>query len=308
MNNGNMNMNMNNNVTNIGNTKGSNANVSKLKRMMKSKSFVTTLCAIGVVLVLIIGYNMRIRSATQPVRVPVATRRLTARHLITEEDIRYVEVPQGALSGDYYSRLEYVIGKYVNYDTTIQEGSLFYSGSIVSKDALPDEALLSVPEGETLYYLTVNMLSSFTNSILPGRYIDIYLSTKEDNKALVGKFLENIKVLQVKTADGQNVFDDSESSRVPYVIMFSLPEEQHLLMRDITAINNYSISSGNSGFARIDVIPIPTTAYFKDGDKEIQSTVSSQYLKDYILNLSAVIPEDVKVPTNNTIIDGTQIQ
>ena len=278
-----------------------NVNVSKIKRITKSKSFVTATCAVLAVLVLIIGYNLRIRSATQPVRVPVATRRLTARHLITEEDIRYVEVPQGALSGDYYSRIEYVIGRYVNYDSTIQEGSLFYVGSIVNRDDLPDEALLNVPEGETLYYLTVNMLTSFTNSILPGRYIDIYLSTEADDKALVGKLLENVKVLQVKTADGRNVFDDSEDSRVPYVIMFSLPEDQHLLMRDINAINSYSISSGSSGFSRIEIIPIPTKAYFKDGDKEIQSTVSSQYLKDYILNMAAVIPEDVNVPTSNVI-------
>ena len=278
-----------------------NVNVSKIKRITKSKSFVTAACAVLAVLVLIIGYNLRIRSATQPVRVPVATRRLTARHLITEEDVRYVEVPSGALSGDYFSRSEYVIGQYVNYDSTIQEGSLFYVGSIVSRDELPDEALLNVPDGETIYYLTVNMLTSFTNSILPGRYIDLYISTESDKKALVGKLLENIKVLQVKTADGRNVFDDSEDSRVPYVIMFSVPEEQHLLLRDINAINSYSISSGSSGFTRIDVIPVPTKAYFKDGDKEIQSTVSSQYLKEYILNMAAVIPEDVDVPTNNII-------
>ncbi len=283
-----------------------NVNVSKLKKITKSKSFVTATCAVLAVLVLIVGYNLRIRNATQPVRVPVATRRLTARHLITEEDVRYVEVPSGALSGDYFSRSEYVIGQYVNYDSTIQEGSLFYVGSIVSRDELPDEALLNVPEGETLYYLTVNMLTSFTNSILPGRYIDLYISTEADKKALVGKMLENVKVLQVKTADGRNVFDDSEDSRVPYVIMFSVPEDQHLLLRDINAINNYSISSGSTGFSRIDVIPVPTKAYFKDGDKEIQSTVSSQFLKDYILNMAAIIPEDVTVPTNTTNVITNQ--
>ena len=125
---------MNNNVNN-------NVNVSKLKGMVKSKGFVTTFCAIMVVLVLIIGYNLRIRNATQPVKVPVAARRLTARHLITEEDIKYVDIPSGALSADYYSRIEYVVGQYVNYDTTIQQGSLFYRGSIVSKKELPDEAL-----------------------------------------------------------------------------------------------------------------------------------------------------------------------
>lgn len=91
--------------------------------------------------------------------------------------------------------------------------------------------MYDVAEGETLYYLTVNMLTSYTNSILPGNYIDIYLSTKENNKALVGKILENVKILAVKTSDGKNVFENSDESRTPYVIIFALPEEQHLLLR-----------------------------------------------------------------------------
>ncbi len=125
-----------------------NVNVSKIKKMVKSKGFVTAICAIGVVLVLVIGYNLRIKEATQPVKVPVAARRLSPRHLITEEDIKYVDVPSGALSGDYFSRKESVLNAYVNYDTTIQEGSLFYRGAVVSKSELPDEALYNLEDGE----------------------------------------------------------------------------------------------------------------------------------------------------------------
>ena len=285
-------MNINNNLNN----NNGNVKVSNLKRMIKSKSFVTAICAILAVAVLIIGYNIRINNATKPVAVPVAVRRLTAGHMITEEDIRTIEIPRNALTSNYYSNKAYIVGRYVNYDTTIPAGSMFYDGAIVNKDELPDAALFNVPEGETLYYLTVNMLTSFTNSILPNRYIDIYISTKEGDKALVGKFLENVKILQVKTSDGQNVFDDSESSRIPYVLIFSLPEDQHLLMRDINAINNYSISASNSSFSRIDIIPVPTNTYYKDGDEELKPTVTSQYLKDYILNLAAEIPEDIVVP------------
>lgn len=283
-----------------------NLNASKLKRMVKSKGFVTALCAMLAVAVLLVGYNIRINSATKPVKVPVANKRLTTRHLITEEDIKYVDIPQGALDGDYIANKEQVINQYVNVDTTIPEGSLFYRGAVVSKNDLPDEALLSVPEGETLYYLTVNMLTSYTNSILPNRYVDIYVSTKENGKALVGKLFENVKILQVKTADGQNVFDDSEESRTPYVIMFSLKEEDHLLLRKVTAINNYSISSADSGFARIDLIPVPTTAFYKDGDTEVKAEVSSQYLKEYILNLSETIPEDIKVEDFVTSDDSSK--
>ena len=269
-----------------------NLNASKLQRMIKSKGFVTGFCAVLAVLVLVIGYNIRIKDATKPVRVPVAAEKLTSRHKITQEDITTVEVPKNALGGDYYGNEAYVIGQYVNIDTTIPKGSLFYRGAIVTADELPDEALLNVKEGETLYYLTVNMLTSYTNSIVPNRYIDIYISTKENDKALVGKLLKNVKVLQVKTSDGLNVFENSEESRTPYVILFALPESQHLLLRKINAINNYSISSEDSGFSRIEVIPIPTTAYAKDEGEQAEPEIASEYLRDYILDLAATIPED----------------
>lgn len=277
-----------------------NLNASKIKNITKSKSFVVGLCAFLAVAVLLIAYNIRINSATKPVRVPVARTRLTARHLITEDDIEYINVPRAATVGvDFYRGDGDIIGQYVNIDTTIPQGSMFYHDAIVTSDELPDEALLSVDEGETLYYLTVNMLTSYTNSIIPNRYIDIYISTKENDKAVVGKLLTNVKVLQVKTSDGKNVFDDSNESRVPYVIMFSLPESQHLLLRRINAINNYSISSGSSSYSRIDVIPVPTTAYFKDGDEEVKPSVASSYLEEMILQLSEEIPIDVDIPIVN---------
>lgn len=268
-----------------------NVNASKFKRMVKSKGFVTAACALLAVAVLLVGYNVRIKNVTKPVRVPVASQKLTTRHKITEEDINYVQIPQGALGGDYYYNTSDIVGKYVNVDTTVPTGSLFYKEAIVPASDLPDEALLNVKEGETLYYLTVNMLTSYTNSILPNRYIDIYISTKENGKALVGKLIRNVKVLQVKTADGRNVFENSEESRTPYVIMFSLPESQHLLLRQITAINNFSIASENSGFSRIEIIPIPTTAYFKDGDEDVKPEIASEYLKELISSLAEEVPD-----------------
>ena len=77
--------------------------------------------------------------------------------------------------------------------------------------------------------------------------------------------------------------------------MFSLPEEQHLLLRKINAINNYSISASGSSFARVEVIPVPTTAFFKDESEGVKTEVSSKYLRDFVLNLSAEIEDETEV-------------
>ena len=278
-------------------------NTSSLKKMVRSKGFVTAMCAFVAVIVLIVGYNIRIQNDTKPVSVPVAKHKLTARQRITEEDVTYVNIPQAAISGNYYNRGELVIGQYVNIDTNIPEGSMFYEGAIVSADELPDEALLDVDEGEVLYYLNVNMLSSYLNSILPNRYIDLYMSTKDNDKALVGVLIKNIRVLQVKTSSGENVFENASEKRTPYVLMVSLPKEQHLLLRQVTAINNYSIALGGTNYSKIELYPVPTNKYYKAGDEEIQSTIASEYLRSLISERAEEVPDyidDVEMlPGNN---------
>lgn len=294
--------NINNNVaSNSGTISGSSQNVkaNNLKRMVKSKGFVTAACAILAVAVLLVAYNLRINSATQPVRVPVASHRLTSRHLITKEDIRYISIPRGAISSDYYANEGLIIGNYVNYDTTIPEGSMFYRSSIISEANLPDSALLNLEDDESLYYLTVNMLSTLSNQILPGRYINLYIATSQDDKAVFTKFIENVKVLQVKTSDGLNVFEDSTVTRTPYVLYFALPKDIYLLMNDIETINAYSISDENSGFSSIRIKIDPTNVYEKEEEKKTKPEVVSQYLKDYILSLVAEIPEDVRINEGN---------
>lgn len=276
-----------------------NLNVSKVKRFLKNKNTVTALCAILIVVVLIVGYTIRVNNATKPVKIPVAKVTIQPRTEITADMITEINVPQEALKGNYYRNVSSLVGKYSNVNTVIPAGSIFYSEAVISKNDLPDSSLYDVAEGETLYYLTVNMLTSYTNSILPGNYIDIYLSTKENNKALVGKILENVKILAVKTSDGKNVFENSDESRTPYVIIFALPEEQHLLLRKINAINSYSVYATNPGYSKIDIIPVPTAANFDGSEKDIKPNVTSQYLKDYILNMAATVPEDV-ITENNT--------
>ena len=192
-----------------------------------------------------------------------------------------------------------IIGNYVNYDTTIPEGSMFYRSSIISEANLPDSALLNLEDDESLYYLTVNMLSTLSNQILPGRYINLYIATSQDDKAVFTKFIENVKVLQVKTSDGLNVFEDSTVTRTPYVLYFALPKDIYLLMNDIETINAYSISDENSGFSSIRIKIDPTNVYEKEEEKKTKPEVVSQYLKDYILSLVAEIPEDVRINEGN---------
>lgn len=283
-----------------------NVNANKMKRMFKSKGFVTGLCAIAAVAVLLVGYNIRINNVTKPVELPVAKFTIEPRTKITDDMIEYKNIPRGALNSEYYNNKNAIINKYTKVNATIPKGSMFYTELLTEKADLPDSALYDLPEGQTLYYLTVNMLTSYTNTILPDNYIDIYMSTKDNGKALVGKLLQNVKILAVKTSEGKNVFEGGEEGRIPYVIIFALPEDQHLLLRKVNAINNFSVANETGGFARIDIIPVPTNVSINNRDDEVVSEVSSTYLKEYVLKLAAELPDEIPdIDFNITTNDGT---
>ena len=284
-----------------------NFNASKFKDFFKNKNTVTAICAILIVIVLILGYNIRVKNATKPVYIPVARKTILPRTEITPQLVDVIEVPRAAISGKVYTNANDIYGKYTNINTMIPAGSMFYNEAVTTKSELPDATLYDVEEGETLFYLGVNMVTSYVNSILPGNYIDLYISTKENNRALVGKLIRDVRVLAVKTADGQNVFENTEKQGVPYLVIFALPEEQHLLLRSINAINNYSVYATTPGYSKIELFPVPTTTTADGLDVPPKSYISSNYLKDYILDMASVVPEEQKNDINNNINNDINI-
>ena len=283
-------------------------NNGKLMDFLKNKNTVTALCAILIVAILIIGYQVRVNKATMPVEVPFAKETIQPRTQITADMIDYKKVPAEALGGNFYgvNELRAAIQNgqmYTNVNTIIPAGSLFYKDAMSNVQDLPDSALFNVPEGETLYYLTINMMSSYQNSILPGKYIDIYATYKENDHAYVGKLFSNVKVLAVKTADGQNVFENGDENRVPSVMLFSLKEENHLLLRRIEAI-------GRFGLGDISIFPIPTTAGEDKKDSNLETYVTSDIIVEYINSRADALPENILMSVDNnsgsTVTDDTE--
>lgn len=264
----------------------------KLKMFLKNKNTVTIICALLAIGVLFVGYNWRVKSAVDPIKVPYAIKTIQPRTEITKDMFGYKEVARAAVDDDVILNVNQLIGYYSSASTIIPKGSMFYKETVVKKEELPDAALYDMPLDETLYYLGVNITTSYSNSILPGNYIDIYMQTITTDtdgttKVMVGKLVSNVLVRAVKTSNGLNVFESSEEARIPSTIIFSVKEDIHLLLRKAATIGNLSTQY------KIDIIPVPNTTGF-DGNTEegVVTKVSNEYLKDFIEEKSIYIPED----------------
>ena len=271
---------------------------TKIKKFLSNKNTVTMICALLIVLVLYLGYNWRIKSAVSPIKVPYAKVTIQPKTEITSSMIGYMDVAAAAIKSNVITDVNKIIGYYSNVNTLIPEGSMFYQSAVVDQGALPDAAILDTPKGEVPYYLAVNMTSTYSNSMVPGNYIDIYVQTTTTdtdgtNKVMVGKLVENVKILAVRTSDGLDVFENTDEVRRPATIIFSVKEDIHLLLRKAALVGNLSSSY------RIDIVPVPSTvSYYTPEGQDIVTNITSEYIKEFIEERSIYIPVE-EIENNN---------
>lgn len=252
-----------------------------LKKFLSNKNTVTVVGVVLAVLVLYIGYNMRVKSAINPVAVPYAKQTINPGTQITEDMIGIMEVPPAMLKGNVITNKGNVVDKYSNDDSIIPEGSLFYTRSVVEKEQLHSSVILDYPKGYVLYNMAVDAASTYGNSVYPGNYIDIYLKavnritdnsavTADADKIMLGKLIENVKVLAVKDSSGQSVFSNLDENRTPAMIVFAVPEEYYILLKKAEFLRTYDST----------LIPVPTNESLKEKPGTV--SISSNDLKDWI--------------------------
>lgn len=258
-------------------------------KFLKNKNTVTIICVLGACVILYIGYNYRINQATKPTTVPYAKVEIQPRTLITEDMIGMVEVPKSMITSNTVRTVAQVLNMYSNYNTVIPQGSLFYSSTLVTWDDMPDSAWANIPDGYTVVALPVDTEKTLGNSIYPGNYIDLYYAAHDEkSKLLLGKLIESIEVLSVKDSNGDFVFENSAQLKTPAYLIFAVPEDLHLLLRKASYLSG-------------EIIPVQRNASYSENPSA--TVVSSEYIEDFILSQTVVIPEGELPDLDDTLTD-----
>ena len=165
--------------------------MNTIKKFLSNKNTVTILGVVIGVLVLYFGYNYRVKQAVTPVSVPVAKVAIGSTSEITEDMIKYVNVSSDFVkkTPNLVRNASLLIGKKVNVGTSIPVNGLFYQDQIVESGDLPDSAF-DIPDGYTVFNLSVDNTLTYGNSMYPGNYIDLYLQGRDDSgKPIYGEFI-----------------------------------------------------------------------------------------------------------------------
>jgi Flp pilus assembly protein CpaB len=255
----------------------------KLKKFFQNKNTVTILGVVLGVLVIYFGYNYTVNQAIRPIDVPFAKVPIKPREQITMDKIGITKVPPAMIKGKAILDVNLIVGKWSNYDYHIPYGSMFYEDALVAKKELPDSIIKDITPGFTAFNLSVDINSTYGNSIFPENYIDIYFKAlNSEGKIIYGKLVQDIQILAVKDNSGQHVFENSDEARTPSIMLFSVPEDIHLLLRKALYLRNVKEISA-------ELIPIPTNSNVSDNSTPV---ISNQELKTFIEINTGLISED----------------
>ena len=97
---------------------------------------------------------------------------------------------------------------------------------------------------------------------------------------MFGKFLDKIKILDVKDSSGRHVFENTSESRTPAYMLFALPEDMHLLFRKAIYLSN---SYG------VELILVPNT---EELTQDEAVTVTSKDIQDFINSKTEMVSVD----------------
>ena len=267
---------------------------NSMKKFVSNKNTMTILGVIICVGVLYVGYSIRIKQRVALTTVPYANQTIQPRTEITADMISEMDVPASFLVGSYYNNREDIIGKFSNYNTMIAEGSIFYKDLVIDKSVLPDAAFRDLEEGYTPIIYGVNMASTYANSMMPEDFINIYFKAKDDSGTIMfGKFLSNVKILDVKDGSGRHVFENTAEARTPAYMLFALPEDMHLLFRKALYLG------GSHG---VELTLVPNTQELEEKDTVM---VSSEDIQVFINEKTKMVSVDEILSQTEDKVNGS---
>lgn len=266
-----------------------------LKKFLGNKNTVTIIGVILCMIILYIGYTVTINKKVALVRIPYANQTIQPKTEITSDMISYMEVAGAFVTNaKYLSSADEIVGKYSGYNTVIAAGSPFYSDLVIDKKDLPDASFIDVPKDYTVINYKVDMDSTYANSMMPNDYINIYFKgVGDDGNVMFGKFLSNVKILDVKDGSGQHVFENSDEARTPAYMLFALPEDMHLLFRKALYLE------GQYG---VELILIPDT---QDTIKKDSETISSADIQSFIDSKTKMVSVNEILSSTKSKVDGS---
>lgn len=187
---------------------------NKMKHIKKNRMAYTLAVLLLFGLVSYLMFNQIVNQELDYRQVPVTNKQIIGGQEIQEEDINCIQVPNSEILDSVETD---VIGKVVDFGSTLATNSLIPKELVKEKSEVHDIGYLDLKQGEVATTLTVNKETSYSNSIQVGHYIDIYFSgtgllpNDVEEKIVYGELVRQARVLAIHNDETDGYGEDGDA-------------------------------------------------------------------------------------------------
>ncbi len=177
--------------------------------------------AVGFCSIVVAALWLRSHNASELVQVVVAAREIEAGVSLQKEYLRLTDWPKGSLPHGVAHSEEALVGRVTR--TAIAPNELVLEKSLMHKGSAGSLAAVITP-GMRAITIPVNEVAGVAGFALPGNYVDVMLSTKDDTGQPISKIvLERVLVLAV---DQDRSIKDESRGRVSKAVTVEVTPQQ----------------------------------------------------------------------------------
>lgn len=215
------------------------------------KVLIGIIILVGICLINFLGIKFYSEYRINLIDVVVSSHNISGRHLISEEDIAYIQIPYEYVNDKAYINKEDIIGKYTDIQGKIPVGSLFYKSMIFDEKDLPDNPVSQLKKNQTLFTMQADVLSLSGNVIVPGHRVDLYGSINKQDNFIEDLLVSNVRVVSIKDSKGYDL-DHPSSNKMPYTISFAINNESLKILSMINKIGKIEIYPTSNSYSTTD--------------------------------------------------------
>lgn len=173
--------------------------------------------------------------------VVVAARRIEAREVLREEDLKLVEIPTHLVKDSMVFELNDVVGKYMVVDGFASEGSILFSEMVETIDASMDAPSLRLKEGQAIYALDVSLKMSAGNSYVINQKVDIYGTIESREYTLADRLISSVRIVGLKDKNGLDV--KANTKAIPKIMLLAIDQSLIAPLAKLEVLGEINLSS-----------------------------------------------------------------
>jgi pilus assembly protein CpaB len=180
---------------------------------------------IGLLAIFLAAMWLKSNQTSNTIPAVVASRSISTGVVIASEDIRIIELPRDAIPIGSLHKLDALVGRVTKIN--IAPGEVILE-KMLNTDGSSSGLAYAIAKGMRAVSMNVNEISDVAGFILPGNYVDVISSSKNQGDKATSKILmERLLVLAV--AQERAVADEAKPKVVTAVTLEVTPEQAEIL-------------------------------------------------------------------------------